>query len=448
VIPKILKWLIGAAAAALLAGVVYLAFQQDPGPYLVALRSDRPPQVSEALDALSPMGPCGWHLPCTLECHAFSPSGRYLALATGLPGAVNASRTVLVVKTDGALVLGSFPQGERVTGLGWVSDEALVVLRRPSQPRPDGSPSATLVVLAVPDGGELAAWSAPPELATPVVLNTAPSAGVTMVSTQRWSLVGEGRGAVALFQGAALEPVGRFCVDTDLGVPGASRRALRCFLDPDGASVAVILGRWSRASGTDRLGCVHVRAPSGLVKRVPVALQYADYAEVAWVSPEALLISAREGVWLAAPGEPSPVAEWDPRPGAVPSLSIEREARLAFLSAIPDERPSFGASLRLLNLGERSLAEPTLGAEPLRGVARWCEGDRAFAVLRAPCDSRGTTLGLGRAGPRGLSLEHTYVLGGSMDRELLAVSPDGRWLLVQYHDWVSELIDVRRIREG
>ncbi|MBI5514973.1 MAG: hypothetical protein HY909_14450 [Deltaproteobacteria bacterium] len=405
------------------------------------------------MDALSPMGPCGWHLPCTLECHAFSPSGRYLALATGLPGAVNASRTVLVVDTENALVIDPFPQGERVTGLGWVSDEALVVLRAPSQPRPDGSPAATLVVLAVPDGGELAAWSAPPELATPVVLHCAPAAGVTMVSTQRWSPVGEGRGAVALFQGAALEPVGRFCVDTELAVAGASRRALRCVLDPDGASVAVILGRWSRARGTDRLGSVHVRAPSGDVKRVPAALQ-ADSAEVAWVSPDALLVTAREEIWLAAPGETAPAARWSsPRgadrwTGALPSVSIDREARLSFVCAPEEGRPTNGATLRLLNLEERSLAEPTLGAEPLRGVARWCEGDRSFAVLRAPCDSRGTTLGLGRVGPRGLSLEQTYVLGGSMDRELLAVSPDGRWLLVQYHDWVSELIDVRRIREG
>lgn len=49
---KILKWTGLALIAALLAGGAYLAFQPDPGPYLVALRSDTPEQVSKALDAL------------------------------------------------------------------------------------------------------------------------------------------------------------------------------------------------------------------------------------------------------------------------------------------------------------------------------------------------------------------------------------------------------------
>lgn len=51
-IRRIAKWtgvgILGLAAT----GLIYLATRPDPGPYVVALRSDTPEQVSQALDAI------------------------------------------------------------------------------------------------------------------------------------------------------------------------------------------------------------------------------------------------------------------------------------------------------------------------------------------------------------------------------------------------------------
>ncbi|MBI4177957.1 hypothetical protein HY522_00860 [bacterium] len=49
---SIWKWIIAGLIVALVLGLAYLSMTPDPGPYLVALRSDHPDQVSEALDAL------------------------------------------------------------------------------------------------------------------------------------------------------------------------------------------------------------------------------------------------------------------------------------------------------------------------------------------------------------------------------------------------------------
>lgn len=51
-IRKILKGFGITCVILLLGGMVYLSIQPDPGPYLVALRSDTPRQVSKALDAI------------------------------------------------------------------------------------------------------------------------------------------------------------------------------------------------------------------------------------------------------------------------------------------------------------------------------------------------------------------------------------------------------------
>lgn len=49
---KKLKWAGIVFLSLLGVGVVYLAVQPDPGPYIVALRSDTPEQVAEALDSI------------------------------------------------------------------------------------------------------------------------------------------------------------------------------------------------------------------------------------------------------------------------------------------------------------------------------------------------------------------------------------------------------------
>ncbi|OGH55845.1 MAG: hypothetical protein A3G34_00300 [Candidatus Lindowbacteria bacterium RIFCSPLOWO2_12_FULL_62_27] len=51
-IRKVLKWSCVGLLAILAAGIAYLAVQPDPGPYLVALRSDTPEQAGRALDAI------------------------------------------------------------------------------------------------------------------------------------------------------------------------------------------------------------------------------------------------------------------------------------------------------------------------------------------------------------------------------------------------------------
>jgi hypothetical protein len=221
-------------------------------------------------------------------------------------------------------------------------------------------------------------------------------------------------------------------------------------LDPDGASVAVVLGRWSRARGTDRLGAVCVRTRSGRCLRVPVGLT-TDAADVAWVGPNEVLITARDGAWLAVPGDTAPTTAWlspraEPWPGASPLVSIDREARVALVAAREEGRPRDGAALRALDFERRALSTPLAQGEPLRGVASWCGAEGAFAVLRPPKDGLGTALALGRRTPKGVTLERTLVLGGTMDREVLGVSSDQRWLVLQYHDWVSELIDLAVLR--
>lgn len=49
---RVLKWIAIAAVAVILVAIGYLSLQPDPGPYIVALRSDTPEQVSVALDAI------------------------------------------------------------------------------------------------------------------------------------------------------------------------------------------------------------------------------------------------------------------------------------------------------------------------------------------------------------------------------------------------------------
>lgn len=51
-IRKIGKWICIVFLITAGIGLAYLAVQPDPGPYLVAFRSDRPEQVSRALDAI------------------------------------------------------------------------------------------------------------------------------------------------------------------------------------------------------------------------------------------------------------------------------------------------------------------------------------------------------------------------------------------------------------
>lgn len=51
-IRRILKWIAIGSVTAILIGVTYLALQPDPGPYLIALRSDTPEQVEKALGVI------------------------------------------------------------------------------------------------------------------------------------------------------------------------------------------------------------------------------------------------------------------------------------------------------------------------------------------------------------------------------------------------------------
>lgn len=50
---KLLKWGGALFVIFIFIGLAYLAVHPDPGPYLVALRSDTPEQVAKALDALA-----------------------------------------------------------------------------------------------------------------------------------------------------------------------------------------------------------------------------------------------------------------------------------------------------------------------------------------------------------------------------------------------------------
>ena len=49
---KIVKACAAVLGLVFLGGIVYLSLRPDPGPYIVALRSDTPEQVQKALDAV------------------------------------------------------------------------------------------------------------------------------------------------------------------------------------------------------------------------------------------------------------------------------------------------------------------------------------------------------------------------------------------------------------
>lgn len=49
---KFVKWVGLVILISIIIGVTYLSVKPDPGPYIVALRSDTPDQVSKALDAI------------------------------------------------------------------------------------------------------------------------------------------------------------------------------------------------------------------------------------------------------------------------------------------------------------------------------------------------------------------------------------------------------------